>query len=140
MDNDALWPRRKKWPTCSEPPATVTQAALFPVAYTIGTDFRPAARPPAESITYWDTWGQIADAVLHRAIPRRRATEEGVAGAASAGAAGRAAAAGSSTWPAGSMEILNEGNEAGEGLVRTCIYRSARSTCCPAAGRGRGRR
>jgi nitroreductase len=39
-------------------PDTVTQAALFPVAYTIGTDFRPAARPPAETITYWDTWGQ----------------------------------------------------------------------------------
>jgi nitroreductase len=38
-------------------PAGVTQAALFPVAYTIGTDFRPAARPPAESITYWDSWG-----------------------------------------------------------------------------------
>jgi nitroreductase len=37
-------------------PATVTQAALFPVAYTIGTHFRPASRPPAESITYWDTW------------------------------------------------------------------------------------
>jgi nitroreductase len=38
-------------------PPTVTQAALFPVAYTIGTDFKPAARPPAESITYWDSWG-----------------------------------------------------------------------------------
>ncbi|MEB3981423.1 nitroreductase family protein [Mycobacterium sp. 663a-19] len=38
-------------------PPTVTQAALFPVAYTIGTDFRPAARPPAESVTYWDSWG-----------------------------------------------------------------------------------
>ncbi|HEY3994999.1 MAG TPA: nitroreductase family protein [Mycobacterium sp.] len=38
-------------------PETATQAALFPVAYTIGTDFRPAARPPAETITYWDTWG-----------------------------------------------------------------------------------
>jgi nitroreductase len=37
-------------------PETVTQAALFPVAYTIGTDFRPAARPPAESITYFDSW------------------------------------------------------------------------------------
>jgi nitroreductase len=41
-------------------PPTVTQAALFPVAYTIGTDFRPAARPPAETITYWDSWGQSA--------------------------------------------------------------------------------
>jgi nitroreductase len=39
-------------------PDTVTQAALFPVAYTIGTDFRPAARPPAETITYWNTWEQ----------------------------------------------------------------------------------
>jgi nitroreductase len=39
-------------------PDSVTQAALFPVAYTLGTDFRPAARPPAETVTYWDTWGQ----------------------------------------------------------------------------------
>jgi len=38
-------------------PSTVTQASLFPVAYTVGTDFRPAARPPAETITFWDTWG-----------------------------------------------------------------------------------
>jgi nitroreductase len=39
-------------------PDTVTQAALFPVAYTIGTDFRAAARPPAETITFWNTWGE----------------------------------------------------------------------------------
>lgn len=38
-------------------PPTATQAALFPVAYTLGTDFRPAKRPPAETVTYWDTWG-----------------------------------------------------------------------------------
>lgn len=38
-------------------PDTATQAALFPVAYTIGTDFRPAARPPAETVTFWDSWG-----------------------------------------------------------------------------------
>jgi nitroreductase len=38
-------------------PATVTQVGLLPVAYTIGTDFKPAARPPVEQITYWDTWG-----------------------------------------------------------------------------------
>lgn len=37
-------------------PETVTQAALFPVAYTIGTDFRPAKRPPAETITFWNSW------------------------------------------------------------------------------------
>ncbi|GAC1647321.1 MAG: nitroreductase family protein [Mycobacterium sp.] len=39
-------------------PSTVTQAALFPVAYTIGTDFRPAVRPPAETITFWNAWGE----------------------------------------------------------------------------------
>ena len=38
-------------------PATVTQVALFPVAYTIGTDFKPAQRPPVEDITSWNTWG-----------------------------------------------------------------------------------
>src|SRR5271155_1556171 len=25
-------------------------------------------------------------------------------------------------WPTGSMEILNEGDQAGEGLVRTCVF------------------
>ncbi|MDT7762440.1 MAG: hypothetical protein QOC63_1860, partial [Mycobacterium sp.] len=25
-------------------------------------------------------------------------------------------------WPTGSMEILNEGDDAGEGLVRTCVF------------------
>jgi len=38
-------------------PTNVTQVALLPVAYTIGTDFRPATRPPVEQVTYWDTWG-----------------------------------------------------------------------------------
>lgn len=38
-------------------PDTVTQAALFPVAYTIGTKFHPAVRPPAETVTFWDSWG-----------------------------------------------------------------------------------
>lgn len=34
----------------------VTQVALLPVAHTVGTDFRPAARPPAETITSFDRW------------------------------------------------------------------------------------
>lgn len=38
-------------------PDTVTQVALFPVAHTVGTDFRPAARRPVEEVTYVDTWG-----------------------------------------------------------------------------------
>ena len=34
----------------------VMQAALIPVAYTIGTDFRPAPRRPLETMVHWDRW------------------------------------------------------------------------------------
>jgi nitroreductase len=34
----------------------VMQAALVPVAYTIGTDFRPARRNPLETMVHWDAW------------------------------------------------------------------------------------
>ncbi len=33
-----------------------TQAGLFPVAYTIGTDFKLAKRLPAADLIHWDTW------------------------------------------------------------------------------------
>jgi nitroreductase len=33
-----------------------SQAGLFPIAYTKGTDFRPAKRLPAETLTHWNTW------------------------------------------------------------------------------------
>lgn len=33
-----------------------TQAGLFPIAYTVGTDFKPARREPLASIVHWDTW------------------------------------------------------------------------------------
>jgi nitroreductase len=35
---------------------TVTQAGLFPVAYTKGTEFKKAPRNPASAITHWNTW------------------------------------------------------------------------------------
>lgn len=38
-------------------PDTVTQAALIPVAYYTGEDFKPAARKPVEAVTYWNVWG-----------------------------------------------------------------------------------
>jgi nitroreductase len=41
-----------------EIPDGYTQVGLLPVAYTIGDDFKPAKRPPVETITYWDTWGR----------------------------------------------------------------------------------
>lgn len=37
-------------------PAHMTQAGLLPVAYTKGTDFKAAVRPPVEEITYLDTY------------------------------------------------------------------------------------
>ena len=37
-------------------PAHLSQAGLLPVAYTKGTDFRPANRPPVEEITYLDEY------------------------------------------------------------------------------------
>lgn len=33
-----------------------TQAALIPVAYTVGTDFKPAARKPLDEILHWNEW------------------------------------------------------------------------------------
>ncbi len=35
---------------------TVQQVALTPLAYTVGTDFKPAARPAPDSIISWDSW------------------------------------------------------------------------------------
>ena len=35
---------------------TVQQVCLSPLAFTVGTDFKPAARPPADSIIHWDQW------------------------------------------------------------------------------------
>jgi len=37
-------------------PPTVTQAALLPVAYYTGDDFKPAPRRDAREVTYWNEW------------------------------------------------------------------------------------
>ncbi|MFK8025290.1 MAG: nitroreductase family protein [Ilumatobacter sp.] len=49
-------------------PEGVTTIVTFPVAYTKGTDFKPAARRRAEQITYFDRWG----------FTRARASTDGV--------------------------------------------------------------
>ena len=41
-------------------PDNVTQVALLPVAYTIGQDFKPAARPPIERFASWNRYGDSA--------------------------------------------------------------------------------
>lgn len=33
-----------------------TQVALTPIAYTKGTDFKPAERDPVAAVTHWDRW------------------------------------------------------------------------------------
>ena len=37
-------------------PETFAQVALLPVAYTKGTDFKPAKRPPVSEIIHWNSW------------------------------------------------------------------------------------
>ena len=37
-------------------PETMVQIALLPVAYTKGTDFKPAKRGPADDIVHWESW------------------------------------------------------------------------------------
>lgn len=38
-------------------PDDITQAALVPVAYFTGADFKPAQRVPAQQRTHWNAWG-----------------------------------------------------------------------------------
>ena len=38
------------------PYAQVQQVCLTPLAHTVGTDFRPASRPPADTAIHWDRW------------------------------------------------------------------------------------
>lgn len=38
------------------PSAEYMQTALLPVAYTKGTDFKPAHREPLDTVLHWDSW------------------------------------------------------------------------------------
>ncbi len=42
-------------------PDNVTQAALLPVAYYTGTDFKPARRNPVPTVTSWNQWGNLQE-------------------------------------------------------------------------------
>ncbi len=39
-------------------PPKFTQAALLPIAYYTGDDFKPAKRLPSSELTSWNTWGE----------------------------------------------------------------------------------
>ncbi len=51
-----LWHEREAAELLGIPFEAVMQAALIPVAYTIGTDFKPAARRPLDTMVHWDHW------------------------------------------------------------------------------------
>jgi nitroreductase len=38
------------------PYGEVTQVALIPVAYTLGTDFKPGKRKPLDTMVHWNSW------------------------------------------------------------------------------------
>lgn len=38
------------------PYESVSQVAMIPIAYTVGTDFKPAPRLALDQVTHWDTW------------------------------------------------------------------------------------
>ena len=37
-------------------PDGIMQVGLLPVAYTIGTEFKPVKRPPLDTVLYWNQW------------------------------------------------------------------------------------
>ena len=37
-------------------PEDVMQVGLLPVAYTLGTDFKPARRQPLDEVVHWEQW------------------------------------------------------------------------------------
>ncbi len=39
-------------------PDGIMQCGLLPVAYTLGTDFKPAKRPPLDEVLHWNGWTQ----------------------------------------------------------------------------------
>lgn len=49
-----LWRERETAELLGLPCDTYTQAGLFPVAYTIGTDFKPAQRRPVSEVLHWN--------------------------------------------------------------------------------------
>jgi nitroreductase len=51
-----LWREREAAEILGIPFDEVMQAGLIPVAYTVGTDFRPAPRKPLDTLVHWDRW------------------------------------------------------------------------------------
>jgi nitroreductase len=52
----SLWEESRTAGIVGIPEGEATICALSPVAYTIGTDFRPALRPDPEEVIHWEVW------------------------------------------------------------------------------------
>ncbi len=44
-------------------PDGLMQVGLLPVAYTIGTEFKPAKRPPLDAVVHWNQWDPAKGAI-----------------------------------------------------------------------------
>ena len=55
-----LWREREVAELLGIPHAHFMQAGLFPVAYTIGTDFKPAYRQPVSEVVRWNGFEQVS--------------------------------------------------------------------------------
>jgi len=51
-----LWREREVAELLGIPYEEYTQAGLWPVAFTVGTEFRPAQRRPAREVLHWNRW------------------------------------------------------------------------------------
>lgn len=52
-----LWREREIAELLGIPHEQYTQVAMLPVAYTVGTDFKPAYREPVEQVSSWNRYG-----------------------------------------------------------------------------------
>ena len=52
----SLWEESRTAQIVGIPEGEATICAISPVAYTIGTDFRPARRPDPEEVIHWEVW------------------------------------------------------------------------------------
>jgi nitroreductase len=57
-------------------PDSVTQAALLPIAYFKGVDFKPAKRLPARDRIYWNEWGHCTGSRQNTLTQKRLAAPE----------------------------------------------------------------
>jgi len=52
-----LWREKEMGQLLGIPTEHYTQVGLFPIAYTLGTDFKPAWRKPSEEVVSWNRFG-----------------------------------------------------------------------------------